>query len=165
MLFHFKHNPIWWYHQHWDFTWWRQQKETFSVSLALCVGIHRWPVNSPQKGQWRGALMFSLICAWMNRWVNNHEPGDLRRHRAHNDVIVMKQKNYVWKTLKNGGRKNWFSNPNSDILLSVLLGLVKLCYSSVIALDGYKPDPLLPLWQLLWTVTSNNPQNLVECLQ
>ena len=40
-------------------------------------GIHRWPVNSPQKGQWRGALMFSLICAWINGWVNNR------------DVIVM----------------------------------------------------------------------------
>ena len=26
-------------------------------------GIHRSPVNSPHKGQWRGALMFSLICA------------------------------------------------------------------------------------------------------
>ena len=25
-------------------------------------GIHRSPVNSPHKGQWRGALMFSLIC-------------------------------------------------------------------------------------------------------
>ena len=29
-------------------------------------GIHRWPVNSPHKGQWRVALMFSLICAWMS---------------------------------------------------------------------------------------------------
>ena len=26
-------------------------------------GIHRSPVNSPHKGQWRGALMFTLICA------------------------------------------------------------------------------------------------------
>ena len=33
--------------------------------------------------------MFSLICAWINGWVNNHETGDLRRHRTHNDVIVM----------------------------------------------------------------------------
>ena len=51
-------------------------------------GIHRWPVNSPHKGQWRGALMFSLICAWINGWVNNREAGDLRCHRAHYDVIV-----------------------------------------------------------------------------
>ena len=26
-------------------------------------GIHRSPVNSPHKGQCRGAVMFSLICA------------------------------------------------------------------------------------------------------
>ena len=33
--------------------------------------IHRLPVHSTHKGQWRGALMFSLICAWINGWVNN----------------------------------------------------------------------------------------------
>ena len=52
-------------------------------------GIHRSPLNSPYKGQWRGALMFSLICAWINAWVNNGEAGDLRRHLAHYDVILM----------------------------------------------------------------------------
>ena len=61
-----------------------------SALLATCAG------NSPvtgefpaHKGQWRGALMFSLICAWINDWVNNREAGDLRRHRTHCDVIVM----------------------------------------------------------------------------
>ena len=53
------------------------------------LGIHRLPVNSPHKGQWRGAWMVSLICTWMNNWVNNREAGDLRRHRAHFDVTVM----------------------------------------------------------------------------
>ena len=38
-------------------------------------GIHRSPVNSPHKGQWHGALMFSLICDWINGWVNDHEAG------------------------------------------------------------------------------------------
>ena len=52
-------------------------------------GIHRSPVNSLHKGQWRGALMFSLICVWINGWVNNREAGDLRRYRAHFDVTVM----------------------------------------------------------------------------
>ena len=52
-------------------------------------GIHRSPVNSPYNGQWRGALMFSLICVCINGWVNNRETGDLRRHRAHCDVTVM----------------------------------------------------------------------------
>ena len=52
-------------------------------------GIHQSPVNSPHKGQWRGALIFSLSCVWINGWVNNREAGDLRRYRAHYDVIVM----------------------------------------------------------------------------
>ena len=53
-------------------------------------GIHRSPVNSPHKGQWRGASMFSLICVWKkNGWVNNREAGDLKRYRAHYDVTVM----------------------------------------------------------------------------
>ena len=52
-------------------------------------GIPRSPVNSPHKGQWRGALMFSLICARIIAWVNNRKAGDFRRHRAHYDVIVM----------------------------------------------------------------------------
>ena len=59
--------------------------ETISAfCAAFCAG------NSPvTKGQWRGALMFSLICAWINAWLNNREAGDLRRHRAHYDVTVM----------------------------------------------------------------------------
>ena len=51
-------------------------------------GIHRSSVNSAYKGQWRGALVFSLIF-WINSWVNNREAGDLRRHRAHYDVTVI----------------------------------------------------------------------------
>ena len=51
--------------------------------------IHRSPVNFPHKGQWRGALMFSLIYVWINGWVNNREAGDLRRQHDHYDVIVM----------------------------------------------------------------------------
>ena len=71
-------------------TWWRHQMETFSALLALCEGNSPVPVNSPHKGQWRGALMFSLICGGINNWVNNREAGDLRRHRGRYDVIVMK---------------------------------------------------------------------------
>ena len=47
------------------------------------------PVNSPHKGYWRGALIFFFICAWTNVWVNNRDAGDLRRHRAYYDVIVI----------------------------------------------------------------------------
>ena len=51
--------------------------------------IFRVTGHSPYKGQWRGALMFSLICTLTNSWVNNRDAGDLRRHRAHYDVTVM----------------------------------------------------------------------------
>ena len=64
----------------------------FRVTGHLCGELtgHRW---IPHKGQWRGALVFSLIYAWINGWVNNREPGDWRRHRVHNDVAV------IWKKL------------------------------------------------------------------
>ena len=52
--------------------------------------IHRSPVNSPHKGQWRGAFMFSLICVWIKGWVNNREAGDVRCYCAHYNVTVMK---------------------------------------------------------------------------
>ena len=71
-------------------TWWRHQMETFSALLALCAGNSPVLVNSPHKGQWRGALMFSFIYAWINDWVNNREAGDLRRYCGHCDVNVMK---------------------------------------------------------------------------
>ena len=51
----------------------------FPRNWPFVRGIHRSPVNSPHKGQWRGALMISLICVWLNDWVNNREAGDLRR--------------------------------------------------------------------------------------
>ena len=52
-------------------------------------GIHRSPVNSPHKGQRRGALMFSLICAWTNGLVNHRDASDLKPYPAHYEVTVM----------------------------------------------------------------------------
>ena len=74
--------------------WWRHQMRHFSRYWPFVWGIHRSPVNSRHKGQWRGALAFSLICAWINAWMNNFKAGDLRRYRDHYDVIVM------WETLR-----------------------------------------------------------------
>ena len=44
-------------------------------------GIHWSAVNSPHKGQWRRALIISLICAWTN--------DDLRHHCTRYGVTVM----------------------------------------------------------------------------
>ena len=65
------------------------ERKHFPRYWPFVQGIHRSPVNSPHKGQWRGVLMFSLICAWINGWVKNREAGNWRRHRIHYDVIVM----------------------------------------------------------------------------
>ena len=62
----------------------------FRVTGRLCGEFtgHRWiPLTRARKR--RRALMFSLICAWVNGCINNREAGDLGRHRAHYDVIAM----------------------------------------------------------------------------
>ena len=61
----------------------------FPRCWSFVRGIHRSPVNSTHKGQWRGGLMFSLICARKHDWANNREAGDLRRYPAHYSVTVM----------------------------------------------------------------------------
>ena len=63
----------------------------FRVTGPLCGEFtdHRWIPLTTQQGQWRGALMFSLICVWINDWANNREAGELRRHRGNYDVTVM----------------------------------------------------------------------------
>ena len=69
----------------------------FSQNLntsRLCLPIISFPLllkpGKNNKTWWRGALMFSLICARINGWVNNGEAGNSRRHRAHYDVMVMR---------------------------------------------------------------------------
>ena len=74
-------------------------------------GSHRSPMNSQHKGQWSGALMLSLICTWINGWVNNREIGDLRRHRTHYDVTVMRNDyTLCWKN-KNNTMCHWCAIP------------------------------------------------------
>ena len=69
--------------------WWRHKMETFSAWLAICKGKSPVTGEFPAECQWHGALMFSLIYARINGWVKNRGTGDLRRHHAHYDVIVM----------------------------------------------------------------------------
>ena len=74
-----------------EFPWWRHQMETFSALLAICAGNSPVPGEFPTQRPVTRALMFSLICVWINDWVNNREAGDLRRYRAHYDVSVMSE--------------------------------------------------------------------------
>ena len=68
---------------------WRHQMEAFSALLAICAG------NSPVPGEFhsqrpvtRSFDVFYYL-RLNKRLSNNREAGDLRRHRAHYDVIVM----------------------------------------------------------------------------
>ena len=66
----------------------------FRVTGLLCgkfTGHRRIPRTKANY-----ALMFSLICAWINGWVNNREAGDLRRLRAHYDVTAMDSLTKDW---------------------------------------------------------------------
>ena len=67
------------------FTWWRHQMVKVPALLAPWVGNSPVIGEFPHNGQRREALMFSLICAWINGCVKNRYAGDLRRHRAHYD--------------------------------------------------------------------------------
>ena len=57
-----------------------------SITLANSSVTGEFPAQRPVCG----ALMFPLICGWINGWVNNRAAGDLRRHRVHYDITVMK---------------------------------------------------------------------------
>ena len=89
-----------WYNDHWHLhinqkaekTTWGHDMETFSTMMTPSnENIFRVTGHlcGEFTGQWRGALLFSFICAWIYGWVNNGEAGDMRRHRAHYDVIAM----------------------------------------------------------------------------
>ena len=63
--------------------------ETFSGLLTICVGNSLVTGEFPAQRPVTRSFMSSLVCTWINGWVNIREAGDLRRHCAHYDVIVM----------------------------------------------------------------------------
>ena len=70
----------------------------FHITGPFVRGINWSLVDSPHKGWWCRALMFSLICAWANSWANNQDACDLRRYHAHCNITVMsKQLNMIAK--------------------------------------------------------------------
>ena len=97
--------------------------ETFSALLSIGRGIHRSrriPLY-PHKGQWGWALVFSLISAWTNSWVNNQNAGDLWRHHAHYDATVI----YL---------KHSSGSPSADTvpLISMSIGQSQLYFKSIV---------------------------------
>ena len=101
-------------------------------------GIHRSSLNSPHKTQWRGALMFSLICAWINGSVNNCKAGGLGCHRAHYDFIVMDKEipdlcNLPTLFNSNGQRNLWakhYCQASSTLDMNSEVSIIKLLWGS-----------------------------------
>ena len=85
--------------------------------------VHRSLVNSPRKGQWCWALMFSLICTQMNGWVYNLEAGDLRCHRAHYDVTVMRQNSTFFILSIISQNVSFINHKHNEMLCIALLNL------------------------------------------
>ena len=110
-----------------------------SALLALCEGNSPSPVNSRHIGQWRGSLMFSLICTWINGWVNNREAGDLRRHRTHYDVTVMH-----------------LTVPSADTILITKLNLFEVSLPIVIGYNLSVTQRRHPKWPMK---TQDMPKN------
>ena len=68
---------------------WRHQMETFSALLALWAGNSAVTGKFPAQRPLTRSFYVFFDLAWLNAWVNNREAGDLRRHHAHYDVILM----------------------------------------------------------------------------
>ena len=117
--------------------WWRTTMENFPRYWPFVRGSHRSPVSYPRNGQWRGALIFSLICAWINGWVKNREAGDLMRHRAHYDVTVMHC------DLRENRR--WFANHRQ---------------SRYVSIDTMMIIPKSFIIKLIYQLKQDHPQNL-----
>ena len=145
-------------------------------------GIHGWPVNAPHKGQWRRALMFSLIGAWINGWVNNRETGDPRHYRAYYDVTVTGQCNtYVLKSMCEcgiGSSLKYYCINGRYPLLDTFIALSNLthwgrvthiCVSNwfIIGSDnGLSPGPVWPApshyLNQCWNVVDWTPGNKLQ---
>ena len=65
-------------HKHVDVIKWKH----FPRYWPFVRGIHRSPVNSPHKGQWRGALMVFFICT-LNERLSKQSRGWLFRSQSH----------------------------------------------------------------------------------
>ena len=70
----------------------------FPCCWSFVRGIQPRPMDSPHKGQRRGALIFYLICVWTNGLANNRDAGGLRRHRAHYHVTVMQRRTAPYRS-------------------------------------------------------------------
>ena len=131
----------------------------FPLYWPFVRGIHQSPVNSPHKGQWRGALMFYFICAGINGWVNNGEAGDLRRHRAHFDVIIMFTVNILQSIMMTSVNKTKLPHHADVIKWKKKSALLALCERNPLATDGFPSQRPALMFSLICAWTNRLPNN------
>ena len=102
------------FQRHWLFVW----------------GIHCSPVNSPHKAPvTRSFDSFFCSASWIEGWVSNNDAGDLMRHCAHYDVIVMNHEGYDYNRSLPNKKKQKKTSANC-----VHRGLNWHAYTSVVTL-------------------------------
>ena len=80
----------------------------FRVTGPLCGEFtgHRWIPLTKASDVELSCFLWSAL--WINSWVNTREAGDLRRHRAHYGVIVMRPVLESWIMVY--GYQHWFKS-------------------------------------------------------
>ena len=117
----------------------------FSCYWPFVRGIHRSSVNSPHKGQWHGALMFSLICAWMNGWANTRDAVDLRRHHAHYDITVMYDYNLAVNSWSCACHDSWAVMPCAKLCPDMII-ISQVKATCIITVMGLSSQLKLTWW-------------------
>ena len=148
------------------------KRKYFPRYWPFARGIHQSPVSSPHKGQWRGTLMFSLICVWTNGGVHNRNAGDLRRHRAHYGVTLMSFPCIASFATRNKFVRQWwgytttyglpFVSATSDLCLTFVI-LVLNATSYIIRLH-YKCECVVLIYSRYHSTTHTHTHTHIWCI-
>ena len=74
--------------------WWRHEMEIFSALLDFYEVNPAVTAGFPSQRPVTGSCDVSLMCTRTDGWVNGPDADDLRRHKTHCDVTVMKDQNH-----------------------------------------------------------------------
>ena len=97
--------------------------------MALCEENSLVSGEFHSQGQWRNAVVFSLICTWQNGWANHRDAGDLGRRRAYYDVIAMLP---GWLTLQGRDMCRWFTFDLVNGMVSIMQIVVPWTYANLL---------------------------------